>query len=80
MCKYCDFKGEIINPSIAKSSESLSQGTTVVKVVNDYFYESEYLKTGHTYIEITKYDDIDGEYEEYIEINYCPMCGRGLGD
>jgi len=47
----------------------------IVKCVG-YDRNEDYLEIGKHYLEIT-----DSEmYQGYTAINYCPMCGRKLGD
>ncbi|WCZ54999.1 hypothetical protein [Latilactobacillus phage TMW 1.2272 P1] len=50
-------------------------GILIVKHVG-YDRNEDYLEIGKYYLEIT-----DSEmYIGYIEVNYCPVCGRKLGD
>ena len=47
----------------------------IVKCVG-YDRNEDYLVMGKYYLEITDSD----MYQGYTAINYCPMCGRKLGD
>lgn len=85
-CKYCDcvlpigrhvtldsFK--IVRMESTKQLEDWFADILIVKCVG-YDRNEDYLEIGKHYLEIT-----DSEmYIGYIEINYCPMCGRKLGD
>lgn len=78
-CKYCDFAKEYEFWSVKASTNSFDGGyttCTLVKATKDDNSgdKIERIKEGCYYLEI------DGEVTGYAEINYCPICGRELGD
>ena len=64
MCKYCRFD---------KKHEPLSDGLNIERYCFDYNGFPEY--------KIKLFIEGSGEYEDlYLNIKYCPMCGRKLND
>lgn len=66
MCKYCEIDN-ITNE--AKRNIRKNQRVTI-KIVRNMLNENLY------YLEV----DTNSYQKEVIDINYCPMCGRKLGD
>lgn len=85
-CKYCDCvlpvgrhvaldSFETVRMESTKQLEDWFADIIIVKCVG-YDRSEDYLEIGKHYLGIT-----DSErYTGYIEINYCPICGRKLGD
>ena len=85
-CKYCDCALPVGRHVALDSFRTVRMESTkqlddrfvdilIVKCVG-YDRNEEYLEMGKYYLEIT-----DSEmYQGYTAINYCPMCGRKLGD
>ena len=66
MCKYCEM--EILSNE-AKRNIRKNQRVTI-KIVRNMLDENLY------YLEV----DTNSYKKEVIDINYCPMCGRRLGE
>lgn len=78
-CKYCDFAQGYGIWSVKSSTDSFDGGYTICTLVEATRDDNsgdkiEHIKKGHYYLEIV------GEATGYAEINYCPICGRKLGD
>lgn len=85
-CKYCDCVlpvGRHVTPEPFKtvrmeSTKQLDGQFVYILIVKCVGYDrnEDYLEVGKYYLEIADFD----MYTGYIEINYCPMCNRKLGD
>jgi hypothetical protein len=71
MCEYCEKSKKI------KCIDSKTDGSTV-QVVKRYC--KDYPQENLLYAEIEDEDDKNLLATQYFVINYCPMCGRKLGD
>lgn len=85
-CKYCDCVlpvGRHVNP---ESFRTVRMEST--KQIDDQFVDILIVKCvgydrNEDYLEIDKYylETIDSDmYQGFTAINYCPICGRKLGD
>ena len=85
-CKYCDCVlpvGRHVNP---ESFRTVRMEST--KQIDDQFVDILIVKCvgydrNEDYLEMDKYylEKIDSDmYQGFTAINYCPMCGRELGD
>lgn len=85
-CKYCDCVLPVGRHVALDSFRTVRMEST--KQLDDWFIDILIVKCvgydcNEDYLEIGKYylETTDSEmYIGYIEINYCPMCGRKLGD
>lgn len=85
-CKYCDWALPVGRHVALDSFRTVRMESTkqlddrfvdilIVKCVG-YDRNEDYLEMGKYYLETTDSD----MYTGYIEINYCPMCNRNLGE
>ncbi|CAJ1186346.1 hypothetical protein CPEBRM1_ABPJDJAI_00882 [Companilactobacillus paralimentarius] len=81
MCEYCDAKEKDDSFSLNYSTESFYGGWCSASIIytgkdinGQYGIEDQVLKPN------TYYLAADGDASGYTKINYCPMCGRKLGD
>lgn len=81
-CKYCNDK---ITPLISVEIPDNINGWDRMLLFNDATYHDEYVafevRNNRCYIRFVNLDDCGClDHGKYVEVNYCPWCGRKFGE